>query len=242
VTLPVLIVPILNQPELLTAMLASIDHPIDRIIIIDNGDVVPGLWTPPLELPDGVAEGRIIRPGHNLGVAASWNLGMKVTPQAPWWLIANHDITFGAGDLARLEETVIPGAAAIYFMLGMASFAITRHTLAAVGYFDENIHPAYDEDLDYARRLDLLGLPRFEAGFSGTHVGSATIHSDPSLRAQNGTTHMANDLYYARKWGGQKQGGETFETPFDKGGHVGDWRLDPERLRNQTWKSDRRNQ
>ncbi len=121
-------------------------------------------------------------------------------------------------------------------MFGMSSFVITRHTLNAVGYFDENIHPAYDEDVDYSRRVDLAGLPKVETGFSGTHVGSATIMADPGFRAQNGSTHAANDLYYARKWGGQKQGGETFDTPFDKKGHVGDWRLDPERLRAQTWR------
>ncbi len=229
-SIPVLIVPVLNQPELLDKMLASIDYPIDRIVVIDNGDVLDGYWkTWPLER-------RVIAPGHNLGVAASWNLGMKVTPQAPWWLIANHDIEFGERDLALLDATVEPSAAALCFMLGMAAFAITRHTLNAVGYFDENIHPAYDEDLDFARRVDLLGLPRVEVGFTGTHVGSATIHSDPLLRAQNGATHTSNDIYYARKWGGQKQGGETFSTPFDKGGHVGDWRLDPERLRSQAWK------
>jgi hypothetical protein len=161
---------------------------------------------------------------------------MKVTPQAPWWLIVNHDIQFGARDLELLDAIVDPGAAALYFMLGMAAFAVTRHTINAVGYFDENIHPAYDEDVDFARRVDLLGLPRVEVGFTGTHVGSATIMADPSLRAQNGSTHASNDAYYARKWGGSKQGGETFTTPFDKGGHVGDWRLDPERLRAQAWK------
>jgi GT2 family glycosyltransferase len=231
-SIPVLICPILNQPELLAEMLHSIDHPIDQVVIIDNGGVVDrnGLA---LLRPNSL---NLIEPGHNLGVAASWNLGMKATPQAPWWLIVNHDITFGAGDLARLEETVNPGAAALYFMFGMAAFALTRHTLGAVGYFDENIHPAYDEDIDFARRVDLLSLPRVETGFTGTHVGSATILSNPLLRTQNGATHMANDAYYAQKWGGHKQGGETFSTPFDKGGHVGDWRLDPERLRSQAWR------
>jgi hypothetical protein len=189
----------------------------------------------PMYLPDGTGEGRVIRPGHNLGVAASWNLGMKATPQAPWWLIVNHDLTFGAGDLARLEETVIPGAAAIFFMLGMAAFAITRHTINAIGMFDEAFINGYDEDLDFARRIDLAGLPRFETGFSGTHVGSATIMADPAMRTWNGTSHMANDAYYVRKWGGQKQGGETYDTPFNRGGHLGDWRFDFERYRTLTW-------
>jgi hypothetical protein len=230
VSIPALIVPILTQPELLDRMLRSIDHPIDTIVVIDNGDVTVD-W----DMGHDMVLDRVIRPGHNLGVAASWNLGIKVTPQAPWWLIVNHDIEFGPGDLGRLEEAVDPRAGAVYFMFGMASFAITRPTLQAAGWADENIHPAYDEDLDWHRRMQLAGVVTVETGFTGKHVGSATIMSDPVLRAANGATHGANDAYYAQKWGGPKAGGETFQTPFDKGGHQGDWRLDIERLRNQAW-------
>jgi len=197
------------------------------VVVIDNGNVTD------------FAGPRIIRPGHNLGVAASWNLGMKATPRAPWWLISNHDLEFGPGDLETLDNCVDPRSDTHYFMLGMAAFALTGYTLSKVGYFDENFHPAYDEDLDWDRRAKLVGCERIEVGFSGTHVGSATIHSDPSLRAQNGRTHSANDIYYARKWGGPKQGGERFSTPFNRGGHVGDWRLEPERLRSQAWTAEK---
>ena len=230
--IPALICPILNQPELLLAMLASIDHPIARVIIIDNGDVVDPYLGGRNLYPFPI---RVIAPGHNLGVAASWNLGIKATPLSDWWLIVNHDIAFGRGDLARLDGLVEPRAGAVYMMLGLAAFAITPPLLHTVGLFDEAIHPAYDEDLDFMRRADLAGCLRVEAGFTGTHVGSATIHSDPVLRAYNGRTHAANDAYYAAKWGGQKQGGETFSTPFNRGGHLGDWRSDIERLRNQAW-------
>jgi len=222
VSIPALIVPTLNQADGVVALMESIDHPIDRTVVIDNGCQV--IWgVEAVHLP------------HNIGVSASWNLGIKLVPQAPYWLIANDDIAFGPGDLARLEATVDPRAAGIWFMLGMAAFAITRHTLNAIGWFDEAIHPAYNEDLDYARRIDLAGLPRHEVGFTGTHVGSATIMADPVLRQINGFTHGQNDRYYAEKWGGHKLGGETFSTPFNRGGHLGDWRLDIERLRNQAW-------
>lgn len=222
-SLPNLIVPTLNRPDLLRKMLASVDHPIDRTIVIDNGGQVP-------------FDIEAVRLPHNIGVAASWNLGIKLTPRAPYWLMTNDDIEFGPGDLARLEATIDPGAAGIWFLLGMAVFAITRHTLNAIGWFDEAIsHPAYNEDVDFCRRLDLAGLPRYEVGFSGTHVGSATIMSDPMLRAINGMTHSANDANYRRKWGGHKQGGETFTTPYDRGGHLADWRPDIEVLRNQAW-------
>lgn len=228
-SIPVLISPVLNRFDLLGKMLRSIDHPIGKIVLIDNGDIIP----------DDIVEHpalRIIRPGHNLGVSASWNLGMKVTPQAAWWLIVGSDVTFGPGDLAKLDELVVPDSDAHYFLDGMSCFAITAVTLSAVGYFDENFHPAYDEDLDWHRRALLVGSERVNPPFTGTHVGSATIRSDPLLRAQNGPTHGANDAYYARKWGGAKLGSETFSTPFNRGGHVGDWRLEPERLAAQSWR------
>jgi GT2 family glycosyltransferase len=226
--IPVVIVPTLNRPDLLDKMLLSIDHPVGGVIIIDNGDVVGAL-------PDLPFEVRVIAPGYNIGVGASWNFGMKITPAAPWWLITNDDLEFGPGDLARTEAAVDPGAAALYYMLGMACFGVTFHALRAVGFFDENIHPAYNEDLDWGRRADLAGVIKVQAGFTGTHVGSAAIYSDPALRVANGYTHASNDRYYAAKWGGPKQGGETFATPFNRGGHVGDWRLDIARLRENAW-------
>ena len=236
--IPTLICPVLNGADLLFEMLNSIDHPIDRVVIVDNGDVVvDGSEDHMIELIGlrSKFDLRIIAPGHNLGVAASWNLGMKAAPVSPYFLITNHDITFGEGDLARLEAIVDPGAAAVYHLLGFAAFAITRHALNAIGTFDENFINGYDEDVDFSRRCELANLPRIDVGWSGTHVGSATIMANPALRAWNGQSHMANDAYYARKWGGPKQGGETFDTPFNRGGHLGDWRFDFERYRNQTW-------
>lgn len=226
-SIPVLIVPVLNRPELLLQMVKSIDHEVEQIVVIDNGEVLGHLVDEP-----GTS---IIPVPHNLGVAAAWNLGMKVTPSAPWWLIANSDLQFGPGDLARLDGMVDEDSDTHYFMFGMAAFALTRHTLDKVGWFDENFHPAYDEDLDWDRRAKLVGSERIEVGFTGTHVGSATIMADPELRRRNGITHAANDAYYARKWGGRKQGGETYLTPFNRGGHIGDWRLEPDRLREQAW-------
>jgi GT2 family glycosyltransferase len=222
--IPVLIIPILNRPELLDALLASIDYPIGRIVVIDNGNVVG-------DLP-GV---HVIHLPHNLGVAAGWNLGMKATPDALWWLISNNDIEFGPGDLARLAEVIDSNASDINYMLDMAVFAITQETLAEVGYFDENFHPAYDEDLDYARRARLVGVKEVQVGFTGKHVGSATIYGDWEYRIQNFRTHSENDRYYAAKWGGPKQGGETFTTPFNTGANIGSWQLDPLRILRQAW-------
>lgn len=228
--IPVLGVPVLNRPELLREMLASIDHSIGEVVIIDNGNVVHDF--------EGTRRRRVIKPHHNLGVGASWNLIMQVTPWAPWWLIVNSDIEFRPGDLARLDEAVDPQSATIYHQLGFAAFAMTAIALERVGYFDENFHPAYDEDLDMSRRCELASVPRVNVDAGLRHVGSATIYGNERYRALNARTHPANDRYYERKWGGHKHGGETFSTPFNRGGHIGDWRLEPERLRDQAWEID----
>lgn len=223
--IPALIVPILNRPELLDAMLGSVRAEVGQTIVVDNGGVVGDLpGTHVISLP------------HNIGVGAAWNLGMKVTPLAAWWLFVNSDITFGPGDLDLLQQTVDPDAEAIYLMPSMSCFALTYGAVERVGYFDENFHPAYNEDLDYVRRAVLAGVPIVELPFTGVHVGSATIYHDQRLRDLNWITHGKNDTYYALKWGGTKQGKETFLTPFDKQGDVGDWRLDARRLADQAWR------
>lgn len=231
--IPAVIVPILNGPHLLDRMLTSIDHPVGKVVVIDNGDVVDTLTGGRHMYPFTV---RVIQPGHNLGVAASWNLGIKATPDADWWLIVNHDIVFGAGDLDRLAQEVQRHRPAVYNLSDYAAFGVTYHAIRAAGFWDENIHPAYDEDVDWAYRAAKAGVEMHEVEFTGTHVGSATIGASAEYRGLNGVTHGENDRYYAAKWGGQKQGGETFSTPFNRGGHLGDWRLDIERLRLQAWR------
>lgn len=226
--IPALIVPTLNQPGPLDAMLRSIDRQVDQIIVIDNGAVTVD-W----DMGHDIFLDRVIRTGHNIGVAASWNLGIKVTPHADWWLIVNDDITFGAGDLERLEQTVDPASPVLYYLLGMAAFAVTPSLIDEVGWFDEGFINAYNEDVDFSRRCDAIGIERVEVGFTGTHIGSATIYADPELRAWNHQSHMMNDRYYAAKWGGPKQGGETYDVPFDGMFHRTEPRLS--RLRAQIW-------
>jgi GT2 family glycosyltransferase len=221
--IPALIVPTLNQD--FEPLLVSIDHEIDQIVIIDNGDRAFEDWVEDTY--------QTIHLPHNIGVAASWNLGIKATPHADWWLICNDDITFGEGDLGRLVEAVDPAIPAMYFMLGMAAFAVTPALIDEIGWFDEGFINAYDEDLDFARRCRLAGYEPIEVGFTGTHIGSATIYSDPELREWNHRSHMANDGYYALKWGGYKQGGEKYDVPFD--GHPQNREPRMARLRAQSW-------
>lgn len=221
-TVPVIIVPVLNRPDLLEKMLASIDYPVGRTVIIDNGGVVPA-HIEAIHLP------------WNVGVAAAWNLGVKVTPCAPWWLICNSDIEFGEGDLAAMVEVMADPSPRVGMMLGFTAFAVNQATIKQLGFFEEGLVPAYFEDNDYSRRCEIAGVPRVQSQWSGRHEGSATIRSAPEYNLQNGYTFSYNAQFYRQKWGGLPDH-ERFTTPFDRGGPITDITMDIDRYRELAWK------
>ncbi len=81
------------------------------------------------------------------------------------------------------------------------------------GLPDELFAPAYFEDNDLLRRMDLSGSKRIAVQAKYRHVGSSVIKYDKNLRKQNKVSHERNKEYYIKKWGGEP-GRETFDTPF----------------------------
>lgn len=85
--------------------------------------------------------------------------------------------------------------------------------------FDEHFIPAYHEDNDYHRRLQLAGFSDkiFGLAIPYWHIGSATIHRDPEALARFKPQFAACQAYYREKWGGLP-GYETYPIPFrDRG-------------------------
>lgn len=223
-SIPVLGVPILNRPDLLKKMLASIDYPVNRVVVIDNGAVVS----------DDVAN--VHRPGRNLGVAASWNYIITSNPDAPWWCIVNSDLEFAPGDLERLA-THMETQGGFAFLLTPSAFGITKEVVEKVGLFDENFHPAYYEDNDYVYRCGLLDVTCTALPAHYAHERSSTIYSDMTYLQENGRTFPENTMYYMHKWGGIPLQ-EAFKTPFNRGGSPREWTLDPDRIARLTWKKE----
>ena len=90
--IPVIGIPYLNRPDLLQRCLASIDHPVDTVILIDNSN---GGWCDDTEEwirheTTGIVRRVSISEHENTGVAASWNEVIKLFP-APWWLLVNNE-------------------------------------------------------------------------------------------------------------------------------------------------------
>lgn len=215
--IPVLIVPtLLGRVD---AMLASVDVEVGQTVIVANG---------PVDRSD------VIQLPHNIGVAAAWNLGLKVTPGAEWWAIVNDDLAFAPGDLAGLEQAMAGSSARIATLDGFSAFGINREALERVGYFDENFVPAYCEDADYEYRCKLAHVPIYTLNAGLSHNRSATIKEE-RYRLGNDRTYPLNNAYFRQKWGGPLRGGETYETPFDQGGDPRTWPVDPVRRRELDW-------
>jgi len=229
--IPVIGIPYLNRPDLLQRCLASIDHPVDTVILIDNSN---GGWCDDTEEwirheTTGIVRRVSISEHENTGVAASWNEVIKLFP-APWWLLVNNDIEFAPGDLAKFEEAMETSKAGIVAdgINNMACFGITANCVQKVGLFDENFYPAYGEDIDYMRRSRLLLVEhRYLQGMGMRHDRSSTVKTFPAeLQERNRETFEANKAYYIRKWGGW-EGDETFEHPFnDPGWPAWAWKFD----------------
>ena len=195
--IPVMIVPILTGPKILYTMLDSIDYPVAKLIIIDNGDCLNTSTGWPVE---HVQSTKVIKMPANLGVAGSWNLGIKAAPFAPWWLIVNFDITWPAGSLQMFAEQ---GSAdeIVLSECGQpwSAFAIGENVVRRVGLFDEGYHPAYFEDNDYARRCaDEIVRP---APIPVRHENSSTLAA-ADFGEKNNRTYMSNLDYFQGGGGG----------------------------------------
>ena len=147
--IPCMIVPILKGPETLYRMLETIDYPIRKLIIIDNGDALRHSLGWPVE---HVQSTKVIKMPANLGVAGSWNLGIKADPFAPWWLIANYDVEWPSGSLKAFSEQAGEGILLAHSPQPWSAFALSEDAVKRVGLFDEGFHPAYFEDNDYELR------------------------------------------------------------------------------------------
>jgi GT2 family glycosyltransferase len=190
--IPAMVVPILARPNLLDEMLATIDYPIEHLVIIDNGHCVKEVTA------KHVHNIHIVTMPTNLGVSGSWNLGIKSLPFSAYWLITNFDVTWPAGSLERFakeataHELVLSGASPPW-----AAFALGSAVVNAVGLFDEALHPAYFEDLDYERRCERIGPMIRTTNIPVRHQNSSTIKAGYEKR--NDETYDLNRSYYENK-------------------------------------------
>jgi GT2 family glycosyltransferase len=188
-----LIVPVLNRYDLLQRMLDSVDVPVEHLLIIDNG-----LGTDTLELSDKFAKVTHLRMPANLGVAGSWNLGIKSFPYADRWFIVSNDVVFGAGALEKLATARRDELTLVAEAPHWQAFALGDEAVIDIGLFDEcGFYPAYFEDNDYMRRAEFAGVNIRKLEIDLTHDNSSTIKN--GYQEKNNKTFFANQALYRSK-------------------------------------------
>jgi GT2 family glycosyltransferase len=195
--IPVMILPTLTRHDLAVKMLASIDYPVGLLLIVNNHPSANFEGTD--SIPDCVADYRVLNMPANLGCAGSWNLGVKCSPFAPWWMVVSDDIEFQPGALEKFVGERSPDGLTIsdewpfYQLMGLSENAV-----AEVGLFDENLYPANFEDDDYERRCGAAGIEIRQVAVGHSHVKQGTVHAT-EWAAENVRTYNANEDYFARK-------------------------------------------
>jgi GT2 family glycosyltransferase len=188
-----LIVPVLNRYDLLQRMLDSVDLPVEQLLIIDNGSS-----TEQLKISDKFVKVTHLRMPANLGVAGSWNLGIKSFPFAKRWFIASNDVVFLPGALERLSEARRDEITLTADAPHWQCFALGDEAVSTLGLFDEcGFFPAYFEDNDYSRRADFAGVNIRLLDIPQRHDNSSTIKA--GYQDKNAKTFAANQSYYQHK-------------------------------------------
>lgn len=202
-------IPTLNRYDLLPGCIRSIlESSVQpkKIVIIDNGGGWEGFDSPLIE---------VIRPGTNLGVAASWNLILKRSLPIQT-IIASDDIVFGKNTLQKMLECeadfVVADESSAF-----TAFLVRQSCWDDVGEFDEEFRVAYCEDNDYAWRLNLTGRKLICPSSDGhRNLGPSATRAAMSPQDRAAIDHQAaaNRARYTHKWGGPPHQ-ERFATPFN---------------------------
>jgi len=211
------VIPTLNRKDLLQQALPNLlkqrDH-FELLHIIDNGQQG-------IDVPD---DPKILLqvPGRNLGVAASWNLGISVgfkLPQVTHILAINDDIELGENQLLVIRQ-FIEDTPDYWFYVGQyywSVWVISRNGAKTMEYrpaefFDSRFYPAYTEDNDFHHRLNLINASKYLGNIQ--ELLPKIMRNSMTAQKMPYINHERSERFYCRKWGG-KPGKEQFAIPFD---------------------------
>lgn len=192
--IPVLGFCTLNRFDLAERLLRSIDYPVEHLVIVDNSG--KQVWKP--RKPASVQNMWHIRVPYGLGLVGAWNLIVKSTPYAPYWVLVNDDAWFESGSLQKIAENVdtaalnfldiVPPWSAVVFGEGMVE---------KVGLYDERFYPLYFDDNDLERRVRQAQVPINHIPAVVHHENSSTLKS--GFANANARSFNANQMLFEAK-------------------------------------------
>lgn len=234
--IPVIGTAIVNGPHWIERLLDSVDYPLENFVIFNNNG--RGQITSELENivslyrnSEFIKNVHLVHMPSNIGCSGAWNLVIKSFINSPYWIITNHDIAFTEGFLEKMVELasdpevgMVHGQAGDFGDGGWDLFLIKDWVIKSHGLFDENLYPAYGEDVDYImrlkhhpiKRISTVGIP-FLHGWSTNYYegGEQTKKEEPGLKEKLNEVNLINFEYLTEKWGPRWRSTWPYVYPFN---------------------------
>lgn len=186
------VIPVVNCLRYTQLAIASLRSPIPyRVVLIDNAS------TDGTEAWARSQDVVYVRNSTNIGVAASWNQGLRwAFEHGNLAMLLNNDIELAPDAIERLLTWLDEGCEVVsinpvrsakrlltagrrhlaVLPLDFSGVVLSRRVVERVGWFDEQFWPAYYEDHDYEYRLYRAGVSRGRAlDALAVHYGSRTV-------------------------------------------------------------------
>lgn len=172
---------------------------------------------------------KIIETEKNWGVAKSWNYLIDNYGLNPndILIISNDDICFHFDTIRCFADSIVANSSnqeiVVYYCdrfknNAYSLFSPMPNVFKVIGLFDEKFYPAYFEDCDFSRRIELTPSAEFfnisGCHFSHHHSGTFTDYTDEEMEEHH-KFFARNKEYFLEKWGGEP-GQETYATEFNK--------------------------
>jgi len=231
-SIPVIGTAVVNAPHWVYRLFYSIDYPVDTFVVFNNNgrDQITKELDLLKEVPHKYVRRVVVcHMPSNIGCSGAWNLIIKSYMNAPYWIITNHDVMYTPGFLERMvthaqdaETGVVHGQDG-----GWDVFLLKDWVVQHYGLFDENLYPAYCEDMDYGMRFKhkelkremSVGVPYYHGELAGSYTdGSQTWRSEPELAQRIHIAHEMNKHYLHAKWSPAWQNhieGDVYPYPFN---------------------------
>jgi GT2 family glycosyltransferase len=192
--IPVLGFATVKRFDLAQRLLDSIDYPVQHLVIVNNSGEKS--WIP--QVNNHVQNLWHIRLPHGLGANGAWNLIIKSTPHAPYWVIPNDDSWFEPGALEKISNSVDPEAFNFVRVEPKWSCVVpTEYSVEKAGLWDEVFHPVYYDDDDYEWRMRELGVRFNTIDAIVHHDNSSTLKA--GFQERNNATFSRNQSVFANK-------------------------------------------
>jgi hypothetical protein len=192
--IPVLGFATLSRFDLAQRLLDSIDYPVEHLVIVDNS----GKKTFKPKINDNVKNVWLLQVPSGLGANGAWNLIIKSTPHAPYWVIPNDDAHFEPGALETIAKEVDTTKFNFLNIFPKWSCVVpTEGSVAKAGLWDEVFHPIYFDDDEYEWRMQELGVEFNTINARVYHDNSSTLHS--GYQERNASTYTRNNSMFTNK-------------------------------------------